>query len=299
VIGAEETTRVRYGNDEMRVESERRPKRARKAAAGAKATGPKKAGARLAKSKRDERQRRQQTIRRRRAGYLLMLFIALVLAGWGLQRLGRSDAFSLDKIEVTGTRHHTPERIEALAGLDAKGLTLLSINAGAIERRLERDPWIADAKVRRSFPHGLVISLKERNPAVIVDGGGDQLWVVSDDGTWLSKRSAEDTGLVLVRDVPKFSPQLGQRAVEPEVINAVKVVTSLSRELRSKVELVSAPSVDETALRTTDDIEIFVGQAVRMSEKDRLIREILRQQKGAVVYINVRVVNRPTWRGLE
>ncbi len=62
---------------------------------------------------------------------------------------------------------------------------------------------------------------------------------------------------------------------------------------------ISAPTVDKTAVITNDDVEIYIGAATQLAAKDRLIREILRREKGKVVYINVRVVERPTWRGLD
>jgi cell division protein FtsQ len=57
--------------------------------------------------------------------------------------------------------------------------------------------------------------------------------------------------------------------------------------------------VDKTALITVDDVEIYIGESTQLAEKDRIAREILDREKGKVVYINVRVVDRPTWRGLE
>jgi cell division protein FtsQ len=62
---------------------------------------------------------------------------------------------------------------------------------------------------------------------------------------------------------------------------------------------ISAPTIDKTAILTNDDVEIFVGDAAQIAEKDQIARGILAREKGKVVYINVRVVERPTWRGLE
>ena len=84
-----------------------------------------------------------------------------------------------------------------------------------------------------------------------------------------------------------------------ELLNATKVATGLSPELKAMTRAISAPTVDKTAVITNDDVEIFIGAATQLAAKDRIIREILRREKGKVVYINVRVVERPTWRGLD
>ncbi len=43
---------------------------------------------------------------------------------------------------------------------------------------------------------------------------------------------------------------------------------------------------------------MFVGSADQIAKKDQLVRQILAKEK-KLVYINVRVVDRPTWRGLD
>ena len=72
----------------------------------------------------------------------------------------------------------------------------------------------------------------------------------------------------------------------------------LSPELRGRVKSVSAATVDKTALVVAQNIQVFVGSAEDIDKKDQLIRQILAKEK-KLVYINVRVVSRPTWRGLD
>lgn len=297
VIGAQETVRVRYRKDAPEVESERRAKRQR-AAESRPQSSSSRAGKRLSAAKRQERERRQQLLRVRRVGIVALGVVVAGLVLWAAVALYRAPIFGVEKVVVTGNHRHDTASIRAIAAI-APDATLLRLSTAAVKRRLLADPWVASATVSRDFPDTVRIEVVERKAAAVVDGGGDRLWVVSTDGRWLSRRSREDTGLVLVRDVEKVSPVPGKRVEEPEVRNAVKVVLGLSRELRGDVSLVSAPTVDETALHTKKNVEVFVGEAVRMTEKDRIIRAILREQKGRVVYINVRVLDRPTWRGLE
>ncbi|MBU4555302.1 MAG: hypothetical protein KJ747_00320, partial [Actinobacteria bacterium] len=81
--------------------------------------------------------------------------------------------------------------------------------------------------------------------------------------------------------------------------NALRVWKALSSELRAKTRTISAPSVDKTALMTTDDIAIFMGSSEDIERKDLVARRILEEQAGKVVSINVRTVDRPTWRGVD
>jgi len=133
----------------------------------------------------------------------------------------------------------------------------------------------------------------------VVDTGGTALWVVASDGVWLGERSDAESATVVVRDVGGLRPVAGRRSSSKELANAIVVARGMSEELRSMTRAISAPTIDKTAILTEDDVEIFVGDADQIADKDRIAREILEREKGKVVYINVRVVDRPTWRGLE
>jgi len=133
----------------------------------------------------------------------------------------------------------------------------------------------------------------------VVDAGGTDLWVVAADGIWLGRRSAEESAVVIIRDVGSVRPIAGRRNASKELTNAIKVASGISPELTALTRAISAPTVEKTALITEDDVEIYFGEATDLRAKDRVAREILRREKGKVVYINVRVVDRPTWRGLR
>lgn len=299
VIGASETVRVRYKEDRPQVESERRSARETPRKRDQKGkTAAARAGKRHAVNKRQEREKRQRIILVRRSAVVALLLILVAGLIWLIAAIVRAPVFTIDSIQVTGTSHLTTEQVVSAAAVPA-GSTLLQVSPGEIETTLKRDPWIAEANVRRDFPDSLVIAVEERTPAAIVDPGGSTLWVVSKDRKWLGERTAEDTGLPVVRDVSELTPAVGASVGEKRVANAVRVLASLSQELRAQVVAVSAPTVEETALITRDDVEIFVGEATEMEAKDRIARQILSEQKGSVVYINVRVIDRPTWRGLE
>jgi cell division protein FtsQ len=47
-----------------------------------------------------------------------------------------------------------------------------------------------------------------------------------------------------------------------------------------------------------NDIQVFVGSSDEIAKKDLIARAILGKEK-KVVYVNVRVTDRPTWRGLD
>jgi cell division protein FtsQ len=295
VIGAEETVRVRYKRNQPEVESERRASGSRERSTARADKGP---GTRMANVKRDERERRQRALSRRRILAWGGIAVAAIAVGWGLVSVWRAPIFSIDATTVTGAARLTTAQIVARAGVP-EDATLLRLGKGDIVDRLLAEPWIAEARVVRHFPHTLGIEVVERAPVALIDAGGTNIWLVDGSGVWLSKRSSADTGTMpVVRDIENLEPQAGTRSTSPELVNALAVLGGLSPQLRAKVRTVSAPTVDRTALILPRGVQVFFGSAEDVGKKDTVARAILSKNKN-VVYVNVRVVNRPTWRGLD
>ncbi len=222
--------------------------------------------------------------------------VALVIwAGYAVTEL---PVFAIDRVQVQGSRHLSTQEVLDLAAIP-RGDSLLRLPKRRIASRLLQSPWVEDVRIDRDLPRTVKIELSERTPVVVVDDGGAEFWVVSDDALWLGPRSATETDLPVVRDAEVTKRRTGARVSSPEIANAVALVQGVSSELLRQTRFISAPAVERTALVTDDDVEVFFGEAVDVATKDRIAREILRREKGKVVYINVRVVESPTWRGLE
>jgi cell division protein FtsQ len=301
VIGADETVRVRYKQNEPQVEAQRRltPRQSRPAPG----QEPKASGAtskharRVSSAKKVERERRQQAQKVRRAGIYAGSALGLLLLISACVALYRAPILPVRAVEVSGTSHLSKQAVEDLAGIPANS-TLLRLPSNRIEKRLQSNPWIARATVEKQLPGTVRLTIVERRPLAVVDAGGTNLWVVSADGHWLGRQTPQDEGMVVVRDVDGIKPVAGQRSSSMELRNALRVIAGISAELRGITKVVSAPTIDKTALLTKDDVEVFIGSATQLGAKDRIVRQILRSKKDEVVYINVRVVESPIWRGL-
>lgn len=292
-IAAKDTDKVRYGKRDAASA------RTRSSNLGSQSRHPRSnQGKRLSMVKREERERRHQLVRLKTLVVGAFAVAAIVGVVLGIVRFTGGSTFHVDSIEVSGTRHLTRDDVLELARVP-DGTSLLRIDRGAVRARVEADPWVASAAVKRRLPSTLIIEVDEREPAAVIDTGGAELWVVSADGYWLGERSAAETGTLSIRDLEEAEPQPGERVSSETLMNAVRIAAALSDELRARTRVISAPTIERTALILEDDIEVFIGDAEDLELKDRLAREILEEQKGRLVYINVRVVSSPTWRGLD
>ena len=299
VIGAEDTSRVRYPQAKQPAGSGRRAT-PRKVGEGERSRPNREvsAGRRVAGQKAIERDRRRREIAVRRT--LVWVLGAAVVAGvvWGLVALWRAPLFKVDTVEVTGLSRLKQGDVIKLAAIP-QDATLLRLPADQILRGTRSSPWVQSAELSRSFPNTLNISVVERTPVAFVDAQGAGLWLVSGDGFWLVQRTSESTkSIVTVRDAPNLHPVAGARVNSAEVTNALGVLKGISPQLKAQTKFVSAAAVEKTMLVLRNDIQVFFGPAEDVAKKDLIARDILGREKN-IVYINVRVTDRPTWRGLN
>lgn len=229
-----------------------------------------------------------------------------------------SSVFSIDEVKVEGVEHLTQSDLQALVSVP-EGETLLRVDTKAIEDSLLRDAWVKSVSCNRIFPHTLQIVVTERTVAAVVevptsDAKSTQPWAISSDGMWLMAIPDQDTQLgqslnqriyddaqnaLHITDVPYgTSAETGTKCTDENVNNALAIVSGMTTDLAHQVKTVSATDAESTKLTLESGVEIAFGPAQSIREKERVCLQILNDNPGKVAYINVRVVDRPTWRSL-
>jgi cell division protein FtsQ len=105
--------------------------------------------------------------------------------GAALQNVGdiaaRAVGFGIDDVQVVGAKQVSRADALAAAGI-TPSTSLLLLDAEATRERLQQNPWIAEASVRKFYPGRLLIAIKERDGFAIWQRDG-KLEVISRDGT--------------------------------------------------------------------------------------------------------------------
>jgi hypothetical protein len=114
----------------------------------------------------------------------------------------------------------------------------------------------------------------------------------------IAQRSAAETGVVVIRDVPGLDLKAGRRTTSEPLLNAIAVLRGLSEPLLAQVNSISARTVDGTSLYTRDRVEVVFGSAADAGKKSKLVLGIMDQMRDRVVSIDVRTIDHPTAQGL-
>ena len=140
----------------------------------------------------------------------------------------------------------------------------------------------------------------------------DEKWAIDKNGLWLMQipdqgtKGSENVPESVYADMDKVftisdvpigpAPVAGTECTDLPVLTALKVVSGLSTELKDKVVEVKAGDSHNTTLILDNGVEIAFGDASDIRTKERVCLKLMEEYPYAIAYINVRVVDRPTWR---
>lgn len=149
----------------------------------------------------------------------LVLISVVVLIGWGLREYLRNCSdFEIKEIEISSIgpefKHLDQEQIMKACGLaESEFNNIFDISLSLIKARLETNPWVEKAVLRRVLPDRLSVKIKEREGKARVRIKGrffllDSNSVVLPD---IQNVPTYDYPLIEVRDIPSREPRMGQK----------------------------------------------------------------------------------------
>lgn len=114
---------------------------------------------------------------------LVLIGCYLLLTGPLLSLYGDYRYFRIHEIEISGCRITSNDELKKYAGLSYE-MNMMTLDPKLIRMRLLDHPWVETASVKRIWPDGLAVSVKEQRPqALVVEKGGKQLSYVNSSGT--------------------------------------------------------------------------------------------------------------------
>lgn len=227
-------------------------------------------------SLRAERLRRAVTVPRP------LVAVAVLLAlGAGVLFLSRSSVLHARAIRVTGNDHLSRAEVVARAEV-SRATNVLWLDESAVERRLEAEPWIAEAEVGIAFPATIRIELVERVPVAIADDGIARTLLAA-DGTALGPAAR-------TRDLPRIelpvasvadarpSPA-GTSAVvmgpRPSARGAATAIGAMRPEVRSVIVSVGVRPDGTLDLKLEGGVTVRYGSAAEPVAKAQTLARIL------------------------
>jgi cell division protein FtsQ len=208
------------------------------------------------------------------------------------QYVRTAPAFATRHIEIGGASQLSREQVLAAAGL-ALGQNVFQVSPEQARARLERNPWVLEAHVRRRLPGSYRIELVEQQPAALLQL--DALYLVSEESSVLKRMAPTDRAdlpIITGVDPAQFRADLPFRA--SLLVNAVALLhdyrdAGLWR--REPIAEIHAEGADSFALYVgKEPMLVRLGKRPYRQKLSRL-RQILDELRGdgerpAYVYLD-------------
>ena len=233
------------------------------------------------------RQRFSKPVERVKTVFLVALPVLLIAAVGYVALVAVRSSFVVNRVVFTGNVHLPDEELRTLAGLKG-GENIFTLSGGTIFRKISASPWIRYVAVRKEFPDGLHILVRETEPLALLDMRG-RLFIVDEKGKMLEElRESSMPFLPIISGDP-----YGEKEVFSEAIHLVRTIKETGLLSRKNHIEVIAHKLQEIALNL-DGVVVKIG-AGEYGDKLSRLNELEEEIKGRhipVDYIDLRFANR-------
>lgn len=218
-------------------------------------------------------------------------------------------------VESVSVERQFPHTL-VITPVERKVFALVYISTGGISWAVDRSgQWIAPVSLETSAAGsdgadaGSDASADATSDGAADTGSADGAGTSSDaSGTGSDTAStgynaalelAQHLGAVLITDVgTDIDPKSGSSVTDEGVSTALSYARGFSADFLSQVRSISAASPEACALYLANGVEVALGTAGNIQDKETVVEQILSDRTG-VTYINVRNPENPTWREVQ
>jgi cell division protein FtsQ len=205
-----------------------------------------------------------------RTAFIAVAVVGLVVGiGWAL--LG-SKLLVVRSIVVNGNHLVPASQVRTAAGISPK-LPMIRVDTQAVAHRVEGITQVKSATVTKSWPDRIVITVKERTPALAVRVQGTSKFdLIDQSGVVVRSVSTQPAGM------PVFQATVAPDSLRgnPGVAAAVAVLHELPASLAKSVAAVAAPGARSVKLGLSNGITIEWGGTGEAKQKTAELAILMR-----------------------
>ncbi len=240
-------------------------------------------------------ERRRSQVRearvRRRFGVVLWIIVGVALVGaaaWLLQ----SPWLAIRQIGVYGVEQSNAASILEEAGVRV-GEPMVGIHAAAVRKALATDPWIAEARITKTFPNTIEVDIRERTPAAGVAWKSGWMLIAA-DGVILGPADHVPDGAALLLLAGSEPGAPGTVAGEGLVGGSVAFVAALPPSLRADTVI---DIRDGELWARTASVYVRLGSSAEMPQKAAALQALLADGLAEGAVVNLIAPSRPAIEG--
>ena len=205
-----------------------------------------------------------------RTGVVLLVMALIAGLAW---LLFLSPVFRLqaDKISVSGGNAWVSnDRVTSIVAHQGDR-SLLLISTNGVEQEISGMAGVTDAKVRKSFPHGLQVTFDAQEPTAVFKDAQDKLTAVDRQGRVLNTVSKP------VKGVPVIQVSTVKRAQQDQAVRqTLRILSTMPEAMRHSVTKVTAETQDSITTELDQGKHVIIwGDGSDLKLKQAVVDKII------------------------
>lgn len=205
-----------------------------------------------------------------RTGVVLLVMALIAGLSW---LLFLSPVFRLqaDKISVSGGNAWVSNDRVASIVAHQGDRSLLLISTNGVEQEISGMAGVTDAKVRKSFPHGLEVTFDAQEPTAVFKDAQDRLTAVDRQGRVLNTVSKP------VKGVPVIQVSTVNRAQQDQAVRqTLRILSTMPEAMRHSVTKVTAETQDSITTELDQGNHVIIwGDGSDLKLKQAVVDKII------------------------
>jgi cell division protein FtsQ len=213
----------------------------------------------------------------------------------GYRFITHTPYFGINKINTIGIKYLSTEELNTWAGTII-GKNIFQLNLSKFSKKLAAHPWIHSVSVRRVFPQGINIEIKERTPFARIKL--DKLYIMDNYGILLGQETSNLTKLPLITGITAKNPTPGNNVADKEIIRGLKAMHNLNLLPMFKKNPIGSVHINSksriTFLTQDQDIRVYMrpGMIQQSLKNLMLVIDIIEKNEPNLEHIDLSFKNK-------
>lgn len=222
------------------------------------------------------RKKRKMRMKRR-----MTVFMFLVICIGIIAAVLKAPFFNIETVYCIGQQNMTEKEILKLADVKT-GVNIFTTNIRAITKRLDDNPEIEEATVRRVFPDKIKIRIKEAKPVAYLEMKG-RLLLIDSKGKIIKLLSGEEAKtpppIALIQGIEPVNQKAGGYIAErgdakaEELFDCIETLSEV--EMLDRISSINVQDLSDVQLDYDNRLHILLGDCEKMDYKLKFIKKVI------------------------
>ena len=224
---------------------------------------------------------------------IVSIFILFIIAICGTIYYLTTPAFNIQDIKVYGSKKISEDTYISLTQIDIGTTNIFATSKNSIKRKIEEEPYVESATIKRKLPNILEVSVKEREVSYQIEYHGNYVYLDEQGYILEISENKKDVPIIIGLSSNQEEITPGKRLNNEDLLKLDTILRIINyckyNSIESKIDIINVNDISNYILELKKDKKkVYLGDASNLSERILWLKTILIKEKdnSGEIYIN-------------